>query len=149
MNIKCLIYYFIWLYSITICTSIVVIYTDKINHHIKFIHKQSINFGTCIAEMAHAREVYELFYDKDVIFMNICMNSSYESWEKMVHKGGIEGENYFFDNDLSAIAAAALLSGGFPTYILIGKDGLIRTKKAPRPSSITQLCVAIDKLIAE
>lgn len=105
--------------------------------------------GPCIAQMAPAREVHKLFHDKDVVFMNICMNSSLESWEKMVHKGDIEGENYFFDQDLSAIAAASLLSGGFPTYILIGKDAKIITREAPRPSSITQLCEAIDKLLAQ
>ena len=105
--------------------------------------------GPCIAEMPPAREVHKLFHDKDVVFMNICMDSSLESWEKMVRKGDIEGENYFFDHDLSAIAAASFLSGGFPTYILIGKDAKIRTREAPRPSSITQLCEAIDKLLAE
>lgn len=99
--------------------------------------------------MAPAREVHKLFHDKDVVFMNICMNSSLESWEKMVRNGDIEGENYFFDQDLSAISAASLLSGGFPTYILIGKDAKIITREAPRPSSITQLCEAIDKLLAE
>jgi len=33
--------------------------------------------------------------------------------------------------------------------ILIGKDGKIRTKEAPRPVSITQVSEAIDKLLAE
>ncbi len=104
----------------------------------------------CRAEMAPAQELHKLFHDnKDVKFVNICMKSPLKSWTKIVANGEINGDNYFFDDDLSDEAAAQLLSGGYPTFILIGKDGKIRTKKAPRPSTISQAFEAINKLLAE
>jgi len=105
--------------------------------------------GPCRAEMAPARELHKLFLNKDVVFLNICMKSTQEAWAKMIKNGEIEGENYFFDDDLSSEASASLLSGGYPTFIFVGKDGTVRTKNAPRPSSISQVCEDIDKLLAE
>lgn len=103
----------------------------------------------CREQMVPAKELHKLFHNKNVIFLNICMKSNQEAWAKIVGNGEIEGENYFFDDDLSSEAATSLLSGGYPTFILIGKDGKIRTKEAPRPVSISQASEAIDKLIAE
>ena len=105
--------------------------------------------GPCRSEMAPARELQKLFHNKDVVFVNICMNSTQEAWAKMIGNGEVEGDNYFFDDDLSSEAAASLLSGGYPTYILIGKDGKVRTNKAPRPSSISQVSEVINKLLVE
>jgi thiol-disulfide isomerase/thioredoxin len=105
--------------------------------------------GPCRAEMAPARELHKLFLNKDVVFLNICMKSTQEAWAKMVKNGEIEGENYFFDDDLSSEASASLLSGGYPTFVIIGKDGKVRTKNAPRPSSSLQVCDEMDKLLAE
>lgn len=105
--------------------------------------------GPCREQMAPARELHKLFHDKDVVFLNICMKSDLDKWTKMVRNGECEGVNYFFDDDLSSETAAGLLSEGFPTYILIDKNGKIRTKDAPRPTSVSQACDAIDKLLAE
>jgi len=106
--------------------------------------------GPCRAEMAPARELHKLFRgNKEVVFVNICMKSPQQAWAKAMANGEINGDNYFFDADLSDEAAAKLLSGGYPTFILIDKNGKIRTRKAPRPSAISQVFETINKLLTE
>ena len=36
---------------------------------------------------------------------------------------------------------------GYPTYILVGRDGKIATMKAARPSALTQVSEQIDDLL--
>lgn len=105
--------------------------------------------GLCRAEMPHARELHKLFHDKDVVFLNICLASKQADWVKMMKSGDVVGENYYFEEDLTDEAVAKIVSGGFPTYILIDKTGSIRTKKAPRPSALAKISGEIEKLLAE
>lgn len=122
---------------------------EKYNGKVIYLDLWATWCGPCRAEMAPARELHKLFHDKDVVFVNICMKSAQKEWAKMVGNGEVEGENYFFDDDLSSEVAASLLSGGYPTYLFIGKDGKVRTRNAPRPSSIAQVSEVIDKLLIE
>ncbi len=105
--------------------------------------------GPCRAQMAPAHELHKLFNDKDVVFINICMASPQKHWIKVINEYKVLGENYFFDSDLSAEASAKLLSGGYPTYILIDKKGQIRNKKAPYPSNLSKIGDEIEKLLLE
>lgn len=105
--------------------------------------------GPCRTQMASAHELHKLFKSKDVVFINICMASSQKHWIKVLDEYTVSGENYFFNSDLSAEASAKLLSGGYPTYILIDKKAKIRIDKAPRPSNLLKAKDAIEKLLLE
>ncbi|ERI81697.1 redoxin family protein [Bacteroides pyogenes F0041] len=105
--------------------------------------------GPCRAEMASARELHRLFAKEDVVFVNLCLSSKADAWVSILQEEQLTGENYFFDEDFSAEVAAKLLSGGFPTYILIDKNGTVRDKNAPRPSGLSAISTAIDALLTE
>lgn len=105
--------------------------------------------GPCREEMAFARELHRLFKDRDVAFVSICMASSRPSWAKFIQEEKIEGDNYFFDEDLSLEASATMLHGGYPTYILFDKKGKMVTKNAPRPSALSAISEELERLLAE
>ena len=105
--------------------------------------------GPCKAEMSPAKDLHRLYAHNDVVFINLCLSSKADDWITLLKKEQITGENYFLNQDFSAEVAAKLLSGGYPTYILIDKSGKIRERKAPRPSAISTLSKAIDALLAE
>ncbi len=105
--------------------------------------------GPCRAEMNDAHELHKVFDNQNITFINICMVSSQEHWIKVLKEYEVSGENYFFDSDLSAEASAKLLSGGYPTYILIDKHGKVRNEKAPRPSNLSKTQIEIEKLLLE
>ncbi|WP_373727083.1 TlpA family protein disulfide reductase, partial [Bacteroides heparinolyticus] len=96
-----------------------------------------------------AKDLHRLYAHNDVVFINLCLSSKADDWITLLKKEQITGENYFLNQDFSAEVAAKLLSGGYPTYILIDKSGKIRERKAPRPSAISTLSKAIDALLAE
>ncbi|MCK9626163.1 MAG: TlpA family protein disulfide reductase [Bacteroidales bacterium] len=122
---------------------------EKYKGKVIYIDIWAVWCGSCRAEMAPARELHKLFHDEDVAFVNICMSSKQEAWISMIKNGEIEGDNYYFDDDLSAEASASMLSGGYPTYILIDKTSKIRNKKAPRPSALSEIGDEIEKLLSE
>ena len=129
--------------------SLVKLIKEKYNGKVIYMDIWATWCGPCREEMVPARKIHKLYHDKDLVFINICMKSTQEAWVNIIENGDVDGDNYFFDDDLSSEASASLLSSGYPTYIFIGKDGKIRTKQAPKPSSVSQVCVNIDKLLSE
>lgn len=103
--------------------------------------------GPCIEEMEPAKELKKLFVGKDVVFVYACLRSDQNKWQPTIDRHKITGEHYFFDAD----ATEAFMSGyqlpGYPSYMLVDKQGNMVTTKAPRPSNITQTADAIDKLL--
>lgn len=90
--------------------------------------------GPCIDELKYTPALYESMKDKDVVFLNLCLQSSEVNWKKFVKDRNVEGENYFFNDDATKLFMGAYKLLGYPSYILIDKTGEIVTTNAPRPS---------------
>lgn len=105
--------------------------------------------GPCRAEMKEAPALHEVMRGKEVVFVNLCLASDREAWLRMVAQQKLEGENYWFDGDATNLFTGAYNLPGYPTYILVGRDGKIVTMKAERPSALTQAARQIDDLLAE
>lgn len=104
--------------------------------------------GPCIIEMGHAKALHEMYKDRDdVEFVNLCLSSKADAWVKTIKDRRIGGENYFVSGD---DAAKMILSkyklAGYPSYILIGKDGKIVTTSASRPSELQELSEELERL---
>lgn len=102
--------------------------------------------GPCRKEFPYAKELHKL-YPKDVVFVNLCLASSYEYWLPTVSELNIEGENYFFNADATDLFRATYKFSGYPTYAIIGKNGEVVTMNAPRPSNLAKLKSAIDAIL--
>jgi thiol-disulfide isomerase/thioredoxin len=103
--------------------------------------------GPCRSEVPFAIDLHDLYKNKPVTFVNLCLFSDREAWKKAIVNQKIAGEHYFFDKDQSELLKSKLKIGGFPTYLLIGKDGNIIDSQAPRPSSGVEIKTRLDKLI--
>jgi len=101
----------------------------------------------CLKEMEFAPALHESFYDQDVVFVNLCLQSPKESWMKLVKHREIHGENYFIAGDDSKAMMGNFNISGFPTYMLIDKQGEIRTMKAIRPSDLENAKKEIQELL--
>ncbi|WP_169719503.1 TlpA family protein disulfide reductase [Olivibacter sitiensis] len=104
--------------------------------------------GPCLEEMKHAPAIHKLFAQDDVVFVNLCLQSSEANWEKLVQERQLQGEHYFLNADNSKLLMGNYNIGGFPTYMLIDKNGQIVTTEAPRPSDSENLKKAVEKLLA-
>ncbi|MDR0711695.1 MAG: TlpA family protein disulfide reductase [Prevotellaceae bacterium] len=100
----------------------------------------------CLVEMKYASTLHEYFAGKDVVFINLCLDSTTENWLKTVNKNTIKGENYYLDGNTSKIFMGTHNIIGFPTYLLIDKNGQLRTPVA-RPSNIQSAIKQINSLL--
>lgn len=105
--------------------------------------------GPCRAEMKEAPALHGVMRGKDVVFVNLCLASDRDTWLKTVAQQKLEGENYWFDRDATTLFMGSYNLPGYPTYILVGRDGKIATMKAERPSALTQVSKRIDDLLAK
>lgn len=103
--------------------------------------------GPCRSEVPFAIDLHDLYKNRPVSFVNLCLFSDREAWKKAIVNQKIAGEHYFFDKDQSELLKSKLKIGGFPTYLLIDKDGKIVDSQAPRPSSGAEIKTKFDKLM--
>jgi thiol-disulfide isomerase/thioredoxin len=87
--------------------------------------------GGCLIEMKHAPNLHKYFAGKEVVFINLCLDSPIEKWLKTINQNTIEGENYYLDADASKSFMGAYNISGFPTYMLIDRKGQISTAASP------------------
>ena len=91
--------------------------------------------GPCRGEIPHAIELHEYFKGKEIAFVNLCLASNKSEWEKMIKNSNIKGDNYFFNKPQTQLLRDKLQFEGYPTYLIIDKQGNLVNKNAPRPSS--------------
>jgi len=91
--------------------------------------------GPCRGEIPHAIELHEYFKGKEIAFVNLCLASTKGEWEKMIKNSNINGDNYFFSKPQTQLLRDKLQFEGYPTYLIIDKQGNLVNKNAPRPSS--------------
>ena len=75
------------------------------------------------------------------------LTSKEEEWQKMIKGYNIKGDNYFFNDSQTQILRNNLEFEGYPTYLILDKDGTLINKSAPRPSSKEVVRKRLDKLI--
>lgn len=91
--------------------------------------------GPCRGEIPHAIELHDYFDSNDIAFINLCLASNENEWKKMIKSNNIKGHNYYFNRFQTQILRDKLQFEGYPTYLIIDKQGNIVNKNAPRPSS--------------
>lgn len=100
--------------------------------------------GPCITEFSYLPEVKDkLKANKEVVFVYLCAQSMEEQWKVMVKKHDLKGDHLYLDDDKYALFDKAVNVTGFPTYLVITKEGKLVREGVKRPSSNQAL---IDQL---
>ncbi|MDR0393972.1 MAG: TlpA family protein disulfide reductase [Tannerella sp.] len=102
--------------------------------------------GPCLEEMKHTPALHTLFAGKEVVFVNLCLESTVENWRKIVNRQTDQSENYYLDENASKIFMGAHAVKGFPTYMLIDREGRIHDLVA-RPSNMSPLVKLINSCL--
>lgn len=88
----------------------------------------------CRSEFPHMSTLHESFKNENVAFVTLWMQSELERCVNLIREFDMKEECYFFDNDAYTLFRGTYGFAGFPTYMLIDKNGKLVNLKAGRPS---------------
>lgn len=122
-------------------------YIDKYKGKIVYIDFYATWCGPCRQELPYAKQLHAEFKNEEVVFLNLCAKSKQEDWENFKRQYELEGENYLLNNEEFYILSDIYKVQGFPTYILIDKEGNVVDYNALRPSTKKSLYDKINELL--
>lgn len=101
----------------------------------------------CRAEMPFAATLKEKYKEKPVSFLYISIDEDTENWLKAAAHEKLDKDNsYLLLHRDNAPFARQYGISSIPRYMLLGKDGKVVLKDAPRPSD-AELARVIDRLL--
>lgn len=106
--------------------------------------------GPCKAEMKHVGTAKEALKDKDVVFMYFANNSPELVWKTIIKEMNLTGPNvvhYRLPDEQQSLIERRLSIKGFPTYMLVDKEGNMVSTEAPRPSNPDRLVQEVNELL--
>ena len=93
--------------------------------------------GPCLAEMPNSKVIEHELKDQDVAFVYVCMLSNEKQWKAMLDQFQLGGQHYFLSYKQSREMNNLLEITGYPFYLLIDKNGIIKEKGSHlRPLSV-------------
>lgn len=107
------------------------------------------NCAPCLAEAPAATTLKKKFLGRDVVFLHISVDADQALWQRTMKKHALASPNSVHLLDpKGAKAATAFAVAGYPTYWIIGRDGLIWRSAAPRPSAGAETVSALEQALA-
>ncbi len=103
--------------------------------------------GPCISEFKHASDLKKAA-PEGVVFAYICAQSERSAFENLVKKFGLEGEHFFLSQPEYELFDKELNITGFPTYLIITKEGKLVREGIHRPSSGEQLRSQLEEFVS-
>ena len=104
----------------------------------------------CREQMKYSPALKQRLKGKDVVFVYLANRSPETAWKNAIKQHGITGDNVVHYNLPAAqqsLIEKKYLYRGFPTYILISKEGKVVTNQAPRPGDPDEAVKAISALL--
>ena len=100
---------------------------------------------SCRRELLQSGSLHRHYLGKEVVFVNLCVDSEYNAWRPTVRRLGIEGENYFVNMAESEALRRLYHTMDTPTFLLIDRQGKIVSTQAAPPSQRDKAIQQIDE----
>ena len=78
----------------------------------------------CIKAMPEVKKINQT-YGKDVVFVNLSFDKTFEKWIQGIEKHEVEGENYFIGDNMKGTFGKSLDVDWIPRYLIVDKTGKI------------------------
>lgn len=93
--------------------------------------------GPCKKEFPFSKKLYEGIDQEKIQMIYLCVGSPKDEWEQMINSEELKGQHFLIDDDnlKKFDNENGINIQSIPRYIIVGKDGKIKYKNAPRPSA--------------
>lgn len=122
-------------------------YIDVYRGKVIYIDFWSTWCGPCRVEIPDAKRLVKEFAGEEVVFLNLCAQSEKEEWESLVKQKEIGGENFLLSDFEYQHLAKHFGVNGFPTYVLVDRDGATVSNDAPRPSALEEITSTLNDIL--
>lgn len=107
-----------------------------------------VGCGPCIYEIKNTTAaLHERYKDRNVVFLNICVDSDEKTWKSNLTSLNVSGVNLIAEGWSRNPVCQKYNITGIPHYITIGADGNIVNNNSERPSSGDTLAAELDKAL--
>ena len=117
---------------------------------ILYIDFWGVDCKPCIAEIKnHVPQLHERYKEKNVVFINICVQGSEQRWKDAITQHSLDGINLYAEGWVNNPVCKAYRVSPIPHYVLIDKHGKIAEGKAAGPEMLNAKAGynAIDRLL--
>ncbi len=101
----------------------------------------------CRSDMKEVPALHTRYAGQDIVFVNLCLNSTPEAWRKLIADSNVRGEHYWLPEGLGNRFIGLINLPYFPTYMLLDRNGRFLTRRAPRPSEQDKLFPLLDSIL--
>ncbi len=102
-----------------------------------YIDFWGVTCGPCVAQIKNAvPQFHKKYENKDVVFINICVDSNVSSWKKSIANLKLKGVNLIAEGWVENKVCKDYGITGIPHYILIDKKGVLKVYNAPKPDEL-------------
>ncbi|MGI4872999.1 MAG: TlpA family protein disulfide reductase [Janthinobacterium lividum] len=103
----------------------------------------------CLAEAPAAAKLKQQFAGREVVFVYISIETYVEKWRQTIEKNALAGPGsiHLLDPE-GKYAARAYRVEGFPTYLILDRQGRVWNGSAPRPSDGRRTVQALEAALA-
>jgi peroxiredoxin len=122
---------------------------SEFKNKIVYIDFYGVYCGPCQYEIKnHVQPLYEKYKDKDVVFLNICVDVKEKEWKEYCKKMNLHGINLLAEGWITHAVCQNYNVNGVPHFVLIDAAGKIVNNNAGRPSELLRESEnEIDKLL--
>ncbi|MDQ2773060.1 MAG: TlpA family protein disulfide reductase [Bacteroidota bacterium] len=104
--------------------------------------------GPCLKEMPASIDLKKKFEGRDVAFVFISVHDTEAQWQHVLAAEHLTSANSVHLRSPDNAIATSYQVPGYPTFWLIGRDGRIISREAPRPGSGAEAVAAIEQALA-
>lgn len=115
-----------------------------------FIDFWGVGCGPCMADIKnYAPQLHEKYKDKNIVFVNVCVDVKADEWKKSLKETGLSGINLIAEGWTRNPVCKQYGIQGIPHYVIIDTNGKIVDNNSPRPSETDRLYTELDKAIGK
>lgn len=98
-----------------------------------YIDFWGVGCGPCIYDIENFEtKLHEHYKDKDVVFINVCVDSGEKAWKSAIKEYKLTGVNLIAEGWTKNPVCKTYGVNGIPHYVIINKDGTMANNNAPR-----------------